>query len=196
MRKLTIMMIGLTFCLYAQDFTYVGNSKCKICHKKVTAGEQFAKWEAGPHAKSFEVLKSEESAKIAADLGITAKAWKAPECLKCHTTGFGAGGYEVKCDDFWKPAEDDKAGAKAVKRMQGLQDVGCEACHGAGSKYKSKKKMQAIFAGELDGTTVGLTTIDEKTCTVCHNEESPTYKPFNYDEKIGEVSHPVPPREN
>ena len=192
MQKLAIIMIGLTFCLFAQDFGYVGNAKCKMCHNKEVKGAQFTKWQAGVHANTFETLKSAESAQIAKDKGIKGDAWKASECLKCHTTGFGAGGYEVKCDAFWNPTADDKAGEKAVKRMKGLEAVGCEVCHGAGSKYKSSKTMKAIYAGEVDGTTVGLTKIDESTCTVCHNEESPTYKPFNYKEKIKKVQHPMP----
>lgn len=195
MKKLLIMMIGLTFCLFAQDFEYVGNAKCKMCHKKVEVGEQYAKWEASPHAGAFETLKSEKSAQIAKNKGIEGEAWETPECLKCHTTGFGVGGYEVKDEDFWNPEPEDKTGVKAVKRMKGLQAVGCEACHGPGSKYKSKKIMQAIFAGELDGTTVGLTKISEKTCTGCHNEESPTFKPFNYGERKVEIAHSIPETE-
>lgn len=189
------MMIGLTFCLFAQDFDFVGNAKCKMCHKKVEVGEQYAKWEASPHAKSFETLKSEKAANIANEKGIEGNAWETPECLKCHTTGFGVGGYEVKDEDFWNPEPEDKAGVKAVKRMKGLQAVGCEACHGPGSKYKSKKTMQAIFAGELDGTTVGLTKISEKTCTGCHNDGSPTFKPFNYGERKVEIAHSIPETE-
>lgn len=192
MRKLLIMMIGLTFCLFAQDFKYVGVSKCKMCHKKVEVGEQYAKWEASSHARAFETLKSEEATQIAKDKGIEGEAWEAPECLKCHTTGFGAGGYEVKDEAFWNPAAEDKAGAKAVKRMKGLQAVSCEACHGPGSKYKSKKTMQAIFADELDGATVGLVKICEKTCIGCHNDGSPTFKPFKYEEHKAKIAHPIP----
>lgn len=192
MEKLLIFMISLTFCLFAQDFEYVGNMKCKMCHKKVEVGEQYAKWEASSHAKAFETLKSEKSAQIAAEKGIEGEAWKAPECLKCHVTGFGVDGYEVKCDDFWNPAEDDKAGAKAVKRMKGLEAVGCEACHGPGSKYKSKKVKLAIVAGEIEASSVGLLKVNKETCIACHNDESPTYKPFNYEEKVLEIQHPKP----
>ncbi len=195
MKKLLIIMAGLTFCLFAQDFEYIGVSKCKMCHKKEEKGAQFKNWEESSHAGSFETLKSEKSAQIAKDKGIEGEAWKAPECLKCHTTGFGAGGYEVKDEKFWNPDPEDKTGAKAVKRMEGLQSVGCETCHGPGSKYKSKKTMQAIFTGELDGTTIGLTKINEKTCTVCHNEDSPVYKPFNYEERLAEIAHPIPETE-
>ncbi len=192
MKKLIIMMIGLTFCLFAQDFEYIGVSKCKMCHKKEEKGAQFKKWEASVHAGAFETLKSEKSAQIAKDKGIEVEAWKAPECLKCHATGFGAGGYEVMSNEFWNPAEDDKAGAKAVKRMKGLQAVGCESCHGPGSKYKSKKVKQAIIAGEKEASSVGLLEVNEETCMACHNEDSPTFKSFNYEEKAAEIAHPIP----
>lgn len=185
-------MAGLTFCLFAQDFEYVGVSKCKMCHKKVEKGAQFTKWESTAHAGSFETLKSEKSAQIAKDKGIEGKAWKASECLKCHTTGFGAGGYEVMDEAFWNPADDDKAGSKAVKRMKDLQAVGCEVCHGAGSKYKSKKTMLGIYTGEIEGATVGLNTISEEMCTGCHNENSPTNKAFNYEEMLEKIAHPMP----
>ena len=192
MKKLLIFMISLTFCLIAQDFEYIGNAKCKMCHKKEEKGAQYSKWEATSHAGTFKTLKSEKAAQIAKKKGIESDAWKAPECLKCHTTGFGAGGYEVKDEAFWSPAADDKAGAKAVKRMTGLQSVGCETCHGPGSKYKSKKTMLAIYNGEVEGSTVGYNTISEEACTRCHNEESPTFKSFNYEDMIQKIAHHIP----
>lgn len=195
MKRIIITLILLTAFIFSQDFEYVGVSKCKMCHKKEEKGAQFSKWESSSHAGAFETLKSEKSAQIASDKGIEGNAWEAPECLKCHTTGFGAGGYEVMGDDFWNPDPEDKAGTKAVKRMKGLQAVGCESCHGSGSKYKSKKTMQAIFTGELDGITVGSLKINEEACTVCHNEDSPAYKPFNYEEYKAEIAHPIPDTE-
>ena len=192
MKRLIITLLTLSVIILAQDFEYVGTANCKMCHNKEEKGAQFSKWEASVHAKAFDTLKSEESAKIAKGKGITDEAWEAPECLKCHTTGFVAGGYEVKDEAFWNPAADDRVGAKAVKRMEGLQAVGCEACHGAGSEYKSRKTMSAIYLGEIEGKTVGLTKICEKTCVGCHNDESPTYKPFKYEERVGEITHPYP----
>jgi hypothetical protein len=192
MKRLIITLLTLSVLILAQDFEYVGTARCKMCHNKEEKGAQFSKWEASRHAKAFETLKSEQAAQIAADKGIEGNAWKAPECLKCHTTGFGAGGYEVMGDDFWNPADDDKVGRKAVKRMNGLQVVGCEACHGAGSAYKSSKTMKAIYSGEVDDTTVGLAQISEETCKTCHNEESPTFKPFNYEEMLQKIAHPRP----
>jgi hypothetical protein len=192
MKRLIITLLTLSVLILAQDFKYVGTTSCKMCHNKEVKGAQFSKWEDSRHANAFETLKSEQSAQIAAEKGIECNPWKAPECIKCHTTGYSNGGYEVMEDSFWNPAADDRAGAKAVKRMKGLQAVGCEACHGAGSKYKSSKTMKAIYSGEVDDTTVGLAQISEETCKTCHNEESPTFKSFNYEEMLQKVAHPMP----
>lgn len=194
MNKIITLIVLFLSITAAQDFIYVGISKCKMCHKKEEKGAQFSKWEASSHAHSFKTLKSEQASQIAIEEGLKGKAWEMPECLKCHTTGFGIGGYEVKDDSFWNPIDDDKAGKKATKRMQGLQAVGCEACHGAGSKYKSKKTMLAIYNGEIERTTVGLSQISVETCVICHNETSPTFKPFNFEVREKEIAHPMPGR--
>lgn len=55
-----------------------------------------------------------------------------------------------------------------------------------------KKIMQAIHSGEIDGTTVGLELVNVETCAKCHNENSPTFKPFNFEERIEKIAHPIP----
>ena len=192
MNRIVLVLIVLVSFTFAQDFEYVGSKKCKMCHNKAEKGAQYTKWLEGPHSGAFETLKSDESAKIAADKGIAGNAWEAAECLICHVTGFGDGGYEVKDESFWNPAEDDKAGKKAVKLMEALKGVGCESCHGAGSKYKSKKVKEGIVAGEIDPVSVGLLEVNEATCLACHNEESPTYKTFDYEAQNAEIAHPHP----
>jgi len=193
MRKslIVIWVIALVpFALIGQD--YVGSHKCKSCHKKEESGAQYIKWSEGVHAKAFETLKSEEAAAVAKKAGLKTPAHESPECVGCHTTGYGKGGYEIKDEAFWNPAKDDKDGKKAVKVMEGLQAVGCESCHGPGGDYKSKKVMQAIFDGSTPAGDVGLWTPNEKICVECHNEKSPTYKPFKFDERVKEVGHPYP----
>jgi len=54
----------------AAEATFVGASKCKMCHLN-----EHKIWSAHSHAKAFEVLKIEEQ--------------KMPECVGCHTTGAG-----------------------------------------------------------------------------------------------------------
>lgn len=182
---LCLLIFGISFS-YALDepAEYVGSNKCKICHKKEKMGEQYQVWEAGPHASSFETLKGEEAIKIAKDMGITEAPDQAPACLICHVSGWDTpSGYKLKVDPLDK---------KAVKKNTDLARIGCEACHGAGSNYKSKKKMAAIRAGELKACDFGLDEIVAETCSGCHNSDSPTYKPFTFDERVKDIVHPIP----
>ncbi|MFH1852228.1 MAG: cytochrome c family protein [Candidatus Neomarinimicrobiota bacterium] len=192
MVKRMILILAATGLVFAQSFEYVGVDGCKMCHKSEAKGAQFAKWEADVHAKAFETLKNEASAKIAKDKGIAGPAWEAAECLACHTTGFGAGGYAVKDAKFWEAVDDKGKPTKEVKTMAGLQSVSCEACHGPGSAYKSSKVMKDIFAGTVDGKTVGLIEPNEALCVTCHNQKSPTFKPFKFADRVKEIAHPYP----
>jgi hypothetical protein len=31
-----------------------------------------------------------------------------------------------------------------------------------------------------------------ETCHGCHNEESPTFKDFNFEERVAQIAHPYP----
>ena len=78
--------------------------------------------------------------------------------------------------------------AEGKKGYSVEEGVGCEACHGPGSLYKSRKIMKDKEAS----MKVGLIIPDEKTCIKCHNEESPTFKEFKYAEMLEKVAHPYP----
>lgn len=92
-----------------------------------------------------------------------------PKCLKCHSTAATA-----------KP-----------ERIAGLtveEGVSCESCHGAGGDYF----QTAIMKNKEKAMEKGLIIPNEKTCTKCHNAESPTFKGFNYQEALKQVTHPNP----
>ncbi|MCK4879627.1 MAG: cytochrome c family protein [Bacteroidales bacterium] len=154
--------------LMAQNFKYIGASKCKMCHLKPAKGEQYNVWLKGPHAGAMKTLANEESKKIAAEMGI-ADPTTDPACIKCHST--------VGSVD-----------AKLIASAKMAEGVSCESCHGAGSMYKGASIMKnrdlAMQKGLVDPT--------EELCKTCHNEESPTYKPFNYAEKAALIAHPDP----
>ncbi len=38
----------------------------------------------------------------------------------------------------------------------------------------------------------GLIIPDEKVCKQCHNEESPTFKEFNFKEYVAKIAHDDP----
>ncbi|MBL7052242.1 MAG: cytochrome c family protein [Candidatus Marinimicrobia bacterium] len=188
-----IFVLGLVANEAAKSFDYIGSHKCKTCHKSEKKGAQYKKWEAGPHASAFETLKSEKSAKIATDKGLKVPAYEAPECLVCHVTGYGNGGYETQTADFWAEVTDKGKPTKDVKRMTALQSVGCEACHGAASGYKKSHKKDKALA-----LTQGLIEPTEAVCVTCHNEKSPTYdkeKGFNFEERWKAIDHSTPKAE-
>lgn len=185
----TIFLLILTTTLMSQD--YVGSKKCKMCHKKDKTGNQFKSWINSRHSNAFETLKGDEAIKIAKEKGL-GNPWEEEACVKCHVTGYGKGGYEIKNAEFWAQTKDGKKPTKAVKRMENLKGVGCEVCHGPGSKYKSKKKMVAINKGTMDGAALGLIQPTEQLCIECHNAESPSYKPFDFEEFYPKIAHPLP----
>lgn len=156
-----------------QDHQFIGATRCRTCHRKEEDGAQFDKWAASAHASAFTTLASDEAKAIAAEKGI-GNPQEADACLKCHVTGHGAPA-ELLGDKY------DKA-----------EGVTCESCHGAGGDYYKKSTMEGIASGEIDGATVGYVTVTEATCTACHNEESPTFKGFDYDEYVAKIAHPNP----
>jgi nitrate reductase cytochrome c-type subunit len=175
--KMLTLMIMITGFALAQEHSFIGVKKCGMCHKKEADGNQLGKWKESPHAGAFATLASEESKKIAAEMGIE-DPQKDFKCLKCHVTAAGV---------------DESLIGKGVKMEDG---VGCESCHGAGGDYYKKKTMIAITAGEIDGAALGLIEPNEAQCITCHNEESPTYKPFDFAVKVKKVAHPNPNLDN
>jgi hypothetical protein len=178
--KKTFIVVGLAFALSmgaadagAKEAQYVGAKKCKTCHKKELIGNQYAKWEEMKHAKAYETLKGEEALKIAKEKGLTVPPSEAEECLKCHVTAYG---------------EDPTKFAK--KPLAAKDGVQCESCHGPGSLYKKKKTMadreKSIAAGMWEPGK------DDKICTGCHNDESPTFESFDYEKQKEEIAHAIP----
>ena len=164
------------FSLYKANFftgsKYVGVKTCGMCHKKEDVGQQLIIWQNSKHAQAYKTLQTEEADKIAKDKGFKTKAADTPECLKCHVSG-----YDV---------DPSLLGSK-FKIEDGVQ---CETCHGPGSEYKSKKVMQ----DRTLSIEKGLILYDnpEELCVKCHNEESPVFKGFNFEERWAKIKHSIP----
>ena len=183
-RKISITILAVAVLFSFSYFAYNANSeesqrgftgtkKCKMCHNNPKSGAQFKQWESSKHAKAFEVLGTPEAKAIGTKMGI-ADPQKDDKCLKCHVTGHGVD-------------------AKLLDKNYAMTDgVSCESCHGAGADYWTKKVMEDVSKGTVDGASVGLITPTEEMCKTCHNPESPTFKEFNFDEMYKAVSHPIP----
>ena len=141
----------------AGENTYVGSKKCKMCHIK-----EWTSWSATKMGQAFDLLKPGTRAdrKKAAGLDPAKDYTKDPQCLPCHTAGYGKPGGFV--DAATTP---DHAG------------VGCEMCHGAGGTYTQKEYMSLQNTGYKRDQLVaaGLNSpFTAETCTsLCHNNKSP-----------------------
>jgi hypothetical protein len=109
------------------DAKYAGGNKCAACHQA-----QHKTWQKEGHAKAFAQLQGDEA--------------KAPECVKCHVTGYGKGGFT------------------SADATPTLENVGCEACHGPGSAHMAAA-LNAPDKGDWD-KKINKTPA---TCTECHN---------------------------
>ena len=150
-------------------FSYVGLKKCKPCHLK----HQYNQWKDDPHAKAYTELASPKSLEVAKKLGLKEEPQKSAQCLSCHVTG-----YEVAAD---------------LKKDVTLEEgVSCEGCHGPGSAYWPMSVMKDLVAGKADPKAVGLWAQTEESCKKCHNQKSPTYKPFDFKKASLVIAHPYP----
>lgn len=176
MRKFAAILTLTAFALVAfastgvaGDHAYVGVKSCGMCHKKDADGNQLGKWTDGPHSKAFATLGTDAAKEAAAAAGLEGNPQELDECLSCHVTGHG-----VAAEMLGKTLVED--------------GVGCESCHGAGKDYKKKSVMQDREAS----IAAGMVVPTEETCVQCHNDKSPTFKGFDFDEYVAKIAHPKP----
>lgn len=172
--------VALVLPTLGDDAKFLGSKDCKKCHIK-----EFKSWEDTAHAKAFETLKPNQhaEAKSAANLDPSKDYTQDAKCVACHTVGFGKpGGFEMFAAD----------NADKAKEMENLMGVGCESCHGAGGAYigfhEELKKSKAEYT-DAEMMAKGLVKPDANTCTECHNDKSPTFKGFNYEESKAKGVH-------
>ena len=122
--------------------SFVGNDKCGGCHQA-----ELDQWKTTTHAKAFDTLAKDQKDKV-------------PQCLACHTVGFGYGsGYAT-----WRQGSD------------ALKGVGCESCHGPGSKHADAPSKTNI-----------RTKVTKQHCADCHTPERST----NFQQSFGEMHRKV-----
>ncbi len=118
---------------------YATGAACAACH-----GDRLASWGFDGHARALEAL---------ARRGATGD----PECVGCHTTGFGQPGGFAAVD---------------VAAIGAFRDVQCEACHGPMSGHDGRGAVRSR-------------PVTEATCRTCHDEaNSPAFDYASYLAKI------------
>jgi len=153
------------------EHNYVGAQICGrgVCHGREEIGNQFGVWEGTAHSRAYEALASPEAQAIAAERGI-GNPQESGECLPCHTTAYGIP------DDYLEEGFD---------RTLGVQ---CESCHGPGADYKPMRIMRDRGLAIANGLIIP----DESVCVGCHNENSPNFDGFDYQESLELILHLVP----
>lgn len=170
---------------------YIGAQKCKSCHNDKASGDQFSAWQNMKHSHAWERLASEEAKKVGKEKGID-DPQKAEACLKCHVTAFG-----VPADQL----------DKSFDMKSGVQ---CETCHGPGEQHMKARvaaagdeEAEEGFGDEKAGPKYAKLPAGEiivsppmSTCLSCHNEQSPSFKPFCFHRANADVRHlnPKKPR--
>lgn len=174
MKKIAVVLALVIMIAFAVNQAnaaakYVGAAKCKVCHMTEKSGKAYPIWEKSKHAQAYATLATPEALEVGKKLGVDSPQ-KSEKCLVCHVTGFAA----------------DKALKDSTLTL--AEGISCEACHGAGSDYKA----MSIMKDRTKAVAAGLIVPTEKTCVTCHNEKSPTYKPFKFAEMSKVIAHPIP----
>ncbi len=168
-------LLGQRAEIYWRDYPdFVGSRHCGKCHSKENTSHNRTQ-----HVNSMQVLTlNKEDAN--------------PECLKCHTTGYGRdGGFINKAETYY------------------LGKIDCEACHGPARehlglelqiqearKLNSRHKASDEQLALLDSIKSEFDTkirkeVPEEICLQCHtNEWSPN---FNYEEYVVKINHSTDP---
>lgn len=151
------------------EHSYVGADKCIICHKSEKKGNQAKQWKETRHAQAYATLGTDAAKEVAEALGL-GNPQEEKTCLGCHVTGYFA------------PPEFHG------EKWRIDEGVSCESCHGAGGDYWKMKVMKV----QKDSINAGMIIPNEETCLSCHNDKSPTFKEFNYEERAAAIAHPRP----
>lgn len=116
---------------------FASSGRCASCHQK-----EMAKWSFSKHARAWETMVKE-------------KQTQNPECITCHTTGFGQKG------GFGEPTTAN------IRKYKGVQ---CEACHGP-------------MRGHPENDSIHSQPVTKETCLVCHDEaNSPNFEWNKYNQ--------------
>ena len=177
MKKYIVVLISIIFVVstlsFATDNPLTGVKKCKMCHKGDSKGNIFETWEGSAHANAYATLAGDKAKEIYTKLAKTGLPQEDPACLKCHVSG-----YEL--------ADELKA------KMMLETGVTCESCHGpAGGGYWKKSTMQ----DHAKSVAAGMVDKPKESCVKCHNDSSPTFKEFKFEEMWEKIKHATPEKQ-
>jgi hypothetical protein len=125
---------------------YVPSAECGRCHEA-----QYAAWKKTPHAHAWDTL-------------VKVDRTMDPDCVRCHTTGFGT-----------------EKGFRTIEKTPEMANVNCQDCHRLG------------VAGHLEDAWKPRPVTSE-VCAACHTAVTdPEFRFETKRERMGCPPDPVPP---
>ncbi|HOC31162.1 MAG TPA: multiheme c-type cytochrome [Armatimonadota bacterium] len=158
-RQKTAVSVQQTFTPTAEPTgQYAGSFTCQSCHPN-----EYKQWRTTAHSHAMETLELKGD-------GISAKR---PDCVKCHSVGFGQpGGYDIS------------------RPLAVLRGVGCEECHGpAAAHVKARRSLQP-------DTSKLVRYPAQAVCLKCHDKDnSPKFEYATYLPKVQHAKDAPTPRQ-
>jgi YVTN family beta-propeller protein len=146
---------------------FVGLAACGRCHNTAMMNRQLDHWRLTGHSRAWAVLAKPKAFEIAKTRGLAAAPQQAPECLKCHSTGYGQDPGRFRTGAYVSDG------------------VTCEACHGPGNDYMA----EAVMRDRLAAKKAGLVHPASASCAGCHNGSHD--KPFDLGMALKKIAHPM-----
>jgi hypothetical protein len=171
---------------------YVGSERCMKCHEHA-----YNVWKKTPHSWAYKTLV--EEAKRPGNRQFD------PECVVCHTVGFGykTGWYSPDPQAPGKRIDVPQAKAEGKKEVPELRNVGCESCHGPASEHVRDPENKTWHALMNPWKAPSKETAEEKTrrinridqfCQHCHDiDNDVTWKNNAFERKWPLIIHMTPP---
>ncbi len=116
-------------------------------------------------------------------------------CKKCHLKQYKSWEQTKMAKTFDTLKANESTDKKARRRAAKLVGVGCEACHGPGSRYVELHKEiqdQGRKYRSAEMHAAGMFKIGPEVCAACHNTESPFVDDnyvFDYEKRKDEGTH-------
>lgn len=136
--------------------TFVGASSCGQCHAR-----EYAQWKSTPHYKAVATLAKKQMQYN-------------PDCLPCHTTGYGQPG-----------------GFTDLRVTVSLAGVQCESCHGSLNKHVEEQRRLATLPeaqkAAFKAEAKPVMTFSAASCVECHDKQNDP--DFDFAKEIHLVDH-------
>lgn len=163
-----------------EELSITGTDKCGECHSLDINGNQNKVWKESKHAGAYKTLLTDKAVNFTKDNNLEPASTN-KLCLGCHTT------------------QHSFKDSKVHPTYNINEGVGCESCHGPGSRYSPAEIMKDENLFTKNGGEIG----NENTCKKCHspsgNKEMKIKEdvcPFQvndfvYKNSLEKIKHPV-----